>query len=776
MVTGVTFGWTPPHWTGLKGVGPFWGIWAGLVSACTGVLLVWVSLNTPATPITTYLGALSAVLAGLLLAAMIRMGAIWSRFRDALLTKPHRRTDADRKHIREGFRELFAYLLASLFALTLIAFAAGNEEGGWLSRVQIKGTLEEMSLLHLTIFCTFFVSSFIPLLTGFALQAKVEASLWKSTVLRSNVISRSSLVISSLAISGIVALAWAAGAKKFDMSDDFGVYVTLIVVLCFLVFIISPHLARFVNDRLDGEEIPLTHAAGISSFAPETLISWIDSILVRLVAPLSGATQQGAGVPHLLVVLLVLPLSAMGFVLGSPFGLVPIFLAMLVVLSLGRRWAWVEEDRETASRLQSTEVGRTSDIHVGFDNDLKDEALLGYASLFILVPLALFQIQGSSHAFEQNADLTTGNQFLDWLRFFGAELAKAVPFVDWWEIYQVDVRTPFSSENETALAKHLTFAARAMVDLVIMAALVQAFGIWQRGRTQNRLYDAGHINSFDPFTEQEFFERGMKPANKAGEFLPKRKFVKRVQEHISNSRDLNLQPQPYSARRLSELIRSENEEVSAGARWMIREFGVLAGSPQERLAQLNQQWGNLKLPQLASQRTAWAKEQVRAEKLRLEQLLIDLKREIEQEGGYLPQANAGLLLALVEEIHGAPEFSFARIIALELLATRNSSEFSLAAFAAHLMTATSKLDHFEERPDWARLIKLKFDRRPRVYLSNYAMRRHVYDALESFASNLSPASRRWAQVLDLLDWMAEADASKEGCLAAKALAQRLRSQ
>lgn len=746
-----------------------------MVIALTGTFVLFISNHTPDTPIATYCGSLTAIWIGLFAASTSRMGAIWKRFKTSLLTKPTRRDEAQRKHIRNGFRELFGYLLSSLIGLSFVAFFAGNPEMGPMSDIKIKGDLIEMSIFHLSVFCGFFVSAFIPLIWAFALQAQVEAKLWKSTVLRSDVISRSSLVISSLAIGGIVSLAWAAGADKFDMTEDFGVYVTLIVVVCFLVFIISPHMARLINNRLDAEERAPTHAAGISAISPETWISWIDSALVRLIAPLSGATQHGPGVPHLLVVCLVLPLSAMGFVLGSPFGLVPIFAAMLIILALGRRWAWVEEDRETASRLQSTEIGKTRDIHVGFDNDLKDEALLGYASLFILVPLALFQIQGTSHAFAQNADLSSGNQFFDWLRFFGAELAKAVPFVDWWEIYQVDVQTPFTSENDSALAKHLTFAARAMVDLVIMAALVQAFGIWQRGRTQNRLYDAGHINSFDPFTEQEFFERGMKPASRDGDFIPKRKFVKRVQEHIAQSRDLNLLPQPYSSRRLSELIRSENKEVSAGAKWMVETFGVLAGAPTEQLAQLTNQWREpFSFPKLYStardntdlRAQAKAKNAIRNEKLKFERLLDDLH----DANVRLNLGQTGSLISLMEAVRGAPEFIYAHTVAIELLG-HQTDEFIVLALAAHALSTKARIAD----PTWQQRIHSKFGRHLHLFQGRVEMRILAFENLRNVAGRPGCADTRQNDILSFLDLMSEHDGSQVGRNKAAELAASIRS-
>jgi hypothetical protein len=457
---------------------------------------------------------LGMLVSGLFLANMARMVQIWDRFKTASLILPAERNKIQRRVIRQGFRELFAYLYLSLISLTCVVFLSAQGvffQPHGLGLDGLNPSTLRPANIGAALGCLF--TSFIPLVSAFYLKARSEeAGIHKRTFFRDDAISVPSFWLSAAIGFGIVSLAiWAAKPDRFQ-SNELAVWITFgttfAVMAMFLAFIFLPHLIRLIEMIADRELLSNgTSYAGYPILTgPAKLTSYVDSFLVRVVAPLTGATQNGPAIPHLFVVLSVVPLTALGFALAPPFGLVPIALGMMMVIALGRRWAWIEEDRETASRLLQTE---STEINIGFDNDLKDEALLGYATFFILVPLSLYQIYGWQHdAFSAGAG-NTGNAFVDWLSFFGSELAKAVPFVDWWEIYRVDLPEVFVPSDEHPLGKHLTFASRAIVDLVIMAALVQAIGIWQRSQTQKRLYAAGQVDAFDPFTEESFFKAGM---------------------------------------------------------------------------------------------------------------------------------------------------------------------------------------------------------------------------------------------------------------------------
>lgn len=769
----VEFGFQRPRWMGLSAIDASDGIRISLLMLVPLAAALYGQITNPAPDTRQMVPIFLSVGCGLFISyQMFRLTQIWAPYSEALRLKKSSKkimgVTLKRAHAR-GFKEHFLYLILSLTGLSAVAFLAAQDV--WVFRyIEITDGSEQVNLLHVRLFLTIAAFSFLPILTGILLQVRREKSvLGRSHFLDPDVVSGTTVWVTATIAALIVSLAWLAGAQKFDVGEDFGIQVTLAVILLFLAFVAAPHCLRFLNHR---DATPLTATpAAFAPTAPEQLVSRLDSLLVRILAPVTGATEKGVATPHLIVVSLLLPLTALGFVLARPWGLAPICLGAVLIFALGRRWAWVENDRETASRLQSTNLNQAHGIRIGFDNDLKDEALLGYSFLFVLVPLSLYQIDGAAQVFDDG-----DHSFQDWLRFFGAELAKAVPFVDWWEIYRVDVKSPIElRDDSSAMAKHLTFAARAMVDLVILAALIQAVGIWQRVRTQRKLYEEGHVNAFDPFTEEDFFGRGMK-SGPGKSHTPKKSFVEKVRAHSKNRETLGLLPSPYSSRRLGELIRSDNPEVKAGALWMLEEFEVLAGSPQEKLEQLNAIWQTLNIVQLSARarHDGESKERLRQEKLRFEQLLLEIKQELSGESEYLPMRNAGLLLGLLEEVQAGPEFSYTRILALDLLATRNQSEFSLAAFAAHLMNRSNGRNHFDERPDWAQRITSKFGRQPRVYLGNFEIRQYVYDALETFSENLDPQSRRMAQLLDLLDWMSVSETSQRGQQQARDLAKRIR--
>lgn len=741
----------------------------GLLVAFVSLLIMWFEAGVIFTGWLAPCGAFVTLVGGLFAAQMARMWQIWRPLKAALIRQSKgRRAPADKAPLGRGFSELFVWLFLNLTVMTGLLFfaeASGLEQLAQLALLAPEDGSGNASTVQITVFLAILAISFVPLLTAFALQGANEAKQRNVAMLRDDVVTPLSLGISAIAIGGIILLAWAAGGEMFQMSDNFGVYITLIVITGFLVFIIAPHIARYINDQNEAlAPRPAIRQSGAVLPSPVIMFSWLDSLLVRLVAPLSGATQSGAGLSHVLFLILILLLSAIGFALASPFGLLPIALAMLIILALGRRWAWVEEDRETASRLQST---RGHDIHIGFGNDLKDEALLGYAALFVLVPMALYQIQGTAHAF--TTDPSQANTFVDWVRFFGAELAKAVPFVDWWEIYNVTVSTPFDATESGPMAKHLTFAARAMVDLVIMAALFQALGIWQRSRTQQKLYDSGQLNSFDPFTEIAFFERGMSSHRSHDGPVPKRSFEKRVGDHVTERRALQLPGLPYSQRRLSELILHDNKDVRAGARWMVGAYGVLAGDPVTQLAQLRGRWTSISFPQAP-------RDVLLREKLEFERILNELltAKELDKSEPFGTE-QTGTLIGMLEAVKDCPEFSYGQLLAIQLIG-RLHTKTAVKALATHVLgPGKESVNHYEQRPEWRQFMESAFGLPwPKLYLGLAPMRMKAYAALSVIGENWSASLTAREFALEVLEWMAEADRSDVARNYAAAMAATVR--
>ncbi len=702
----------------------------------------------------------------LMVSQLIRVAAVSLQTTRLSRIKPEHRSDKDNRQLGRGFLESILYLIVSMLVMTIIAFLSTSKMFSHVGLQLAHSASASADPVHIVSFTSFIVLSFVPPLLGAYLHSKASTEARGVKLFRNDVVSWETVIWTGIVALMIVGLAWAAGDRLFEIKNDLGIFVTLFVISIFLLFIIGPHLTRawelFQDNRtkptFPGKDSVVQNGIALH---PVAALSYVDSFLVRIVAPLSGVTQRSWMPPHAVLLALIIPLSGLGYVLSSPFGLIPIAFAVLIALALGRRWSWIEEDCDTASRLQRTE---TPEIHIGFENDIKDETLLAYASLFILVPLALFQIQEWIAPFEVKTDLMSGNAFFDWLRFFGAELAKGVPFVDWWEIYNVDVEVPYVSEGEKlVVAKHLTFAARAMVDLVIMAALLQAVSIWQRHRTQNKFYDSGHLDAFDPFAEKRFFEKGVSFDKHARSGHLKSHFKQRVKDHAKSREILGLPRLPYSKRRISELKNTGGREVKFAINWMIEEFGILAGTALEQMRLIPMKWGVQ--PENADAFLIKLENKTQRErKLEFEQIISELTSDIRGESpngrvAVMTDRDFSLVLDLLRHSRSLPEFQFGEILCVEMLAATEKAVATLTL--ANLVLDENHLN--VDRPRHAELVAaarrmnlqeggLRFGQAP--------MRARVYEAI----FQIGKARKAIIQEgfgdpveLELLSWMGSSD-------------------
>lgn len=305
-----------------------------------------------------------------------------------------------------------------------------------------------------------------------------------------------------VATSAIVALAtWAAKseANRATINTEWGEGILVALAVAFAVAALLPPLN--LAERFSGA----LNAFGALVRPFGQLLSALDSILVFAVAGAAGVTQGALLLRYLILFATLGACAAMGYWLEPPWGLAPLAWGFLVAVAISRRWAWIETDRELAM-LNRRFVG--SHLRIGFAQDLRDEALLSFGTLLILVPLALRQAQIAAlgAGFDLfNVDLAGAENIRTWIAFFGAELAKAVPFVDWAEVYDVGaaddglVRSPAS--------QHFVFATRILVDLVFLAALLQALSISARNATQRGLFYEGQLDRLDPFLEPREFRK-----------------------------------------------------------------------------------------------------------------------------------------------------------------------------------------------------------------------------------------------------------------------------
>ncbi len=368
---------------GLKGQKPSTGFhnldWTdgartGLTLSAVGVFFIGRDFYQPAFLDSSldWLISISLAFGGWIIFQLARTLSRWKSIKISLSAARSDRTPAQWRSITQGFREIFLYLSISLVGLSLLIWSVRtNSYVDWsLIEIVSDATGSDHSRQS-AIVLSMLSLAFLPILVGSTLKARHEA---KGNLFRDDAVSSTTAYVGIVLVSSMGMLAVWAGNQDSEISSTLAFYVTFGVMLMFVTFILWPHIARLLNihsERLDASDNQPA-SAGVPQSLPATALSYVDSFLVRLIAPLSGATQKGPMVPHVLVLLVLGPLIAIGFFLPAPFGLMPVFLGMLIVLSLGRRWAWIEDDRETASRLLQTE---SEEIHIGFDNDLKDEAI-----------------------------------------------------------------------------------------------------------------------------------------------------------------------------------------------------------------------------------------------------------------------------------------------------------------------------------------------------------------------------------------------------------------
>lgn len=319
-----------------------------------------------------------------------------------------------------------------------------------------------------------------------------------------------------LFVATIAALAnWASSdsAAHRVIGDDAGVVVALALAAVFLFAALGSTLRS---------NIPALAVAGgvISRICDPlgALLSAIDAGLAQGVARIAGASLGNVAFRYGVLLAHLFGAAVLSWWLqqsaGKPWpfapthviaewaSFVPLVWGFIVAFAISRRWAWVEQDRETAMITNEYERRPGGSLRIGFDQDLRDEALLGFVFIFLFVPLGLSQLARYGF-FTYPAQFTP--HYLEWLGFFGAELAKAVPFVDWAEVYDVGRGTRI--EIVHGAGQHLVFAVRVMIDLILLAALLQALQVSSRVETQRREFANGRLKRLDPFLERDEFRR-----------------------------------------------------------------------------------------------------------------------------------------------------------------------------------------------------------------------------------------------------------------------------
>ncbi len=304
-------------------------------------------------------------------------------------------------------------------------------------------------------------------------------------------------------------------------------------------------------------QAPLATIALIAKFVfflPALAFSVLDFVFARLLAWLAGAKLQPWPKRYGALIAWMAALLPAAWFLDPPWGMIAAGYGMALVFAITRRWSWVERDREAFFVARQA---RPEQERIGFAEDLRDEALTALVFLFLLMPLFLRQLQlfdaetfvgGTEHA---------GNPLV-WLGFFGAELAKSVPFVDWSEVFHAENGAPIKPGS--FMGSVAVFTTRAALDVLLIAAVVQAIQLAARLAEQNAAFEEGTVDILEPFGERRRFRAIAAAAQSAA--------LERVLEHPA----IREFPK-YSPLRLEQIIRGGDRapavqaEADPAARW-----------------------------------------------------------------------------------------------------------------------------------------------------------------------------------------------------------------
>ena len=336
------------------------------------------------------------------------------------------------------------------------------------------------------------------------------------------------LLLGLLAVVTYLTLVYAEGAAESDGAErsniitvEAGYWTLGIVTLLALAVGFAPQLGRqserwraSLGRRRSGSAVMRAADEGLRAILhavwrlPSLALNLLDYVLACIIAPLAGVTQKSTVLRYAWGAIVILGIPASGLLAPPPFGLYAVVVGMLAIIAIARRWSWIEANGERAQF--EVLIWRGEREQVQRDQDLRDEALVGLICLLLLIPLALQQVQAATCAndacafrFGNRGTLPAGafSQFMAWLGFFGAELAKAVPFVDWSEVF--NVANEFPIKPRTALGAQVIFGMRATLDLLLLGAIVQALQITGRQRVQQAAHRAGLLPVLPPIIEAQ---------------------------------------------------------------------------------------------------------------------------------------------------------------------------------------------------------------------------------------------------------------------------------
>jgi len=306
----------------------------------------------------------------------------------------------------------------------------------------------------------------------------------------------------TIAVIGIIVIAYVAGrwSNKGGLANSAGIVIAVATIAVFGLYVFFDRLPDFPPVRL------LRHSIRGASKAfgwIADLYNGVDWTLVRLFAHAAGMEHHNTFVRYSVLILTELALCLLAWFLPPPLGLLPAALGFVLAFSISRLWAWVEDDRALAIL---TRFSVKAPIKVGFREDYRDETLLGFMFALVLIPIVFMQMHVGRVFGVPLFTNAPASGIGPWIGYLGFELAKALPIVDWADIYGLSEGADVMSPTRP-IGMHTVFAARAVVDLVLVSALLQALTISARNRQQKTLYALKQITRLDEIIERRELKR-----------------------------------------------------------------------------------------------------------------------------------------------------------------------------------------------------------------------------------------------------------------------------
>jgi tetratricopeptide (TPR) repeat protein len=201
-------------------------------------------------------------------------------------------------------------------------------------------------------------------------------------------------------------------------------------------------------------------------------VGWIfgrvDVFLRKILIHLTGASLEtpwrrwGVFTLHFLI------LAAIGAFAPLTVALIAIGVALVSVLAIYRYW-----ERDEDKRIERIAEGRSN--YEG--QDLRDEMFAAIGLLLFFIPLGYVRINEASAVLAGHSAYPS----IDAALFVWGELTKALPLVDWSEIFRV--RNLSGVEASGAVGLSLNFFIRILFDLLVLAGILRTLDIL---RSQSR--------------------------------------------------------------------------------------------------------------------------------------------------------------------------------------------------------------------------------------------------------------------------------------------------